>query len=94
MALTYRPDITTGLITSAKTIDECYLALACAVVALAANDYREAMRDGDKYRMISIERFFYSPLFEAYSLGRIDPNYILAELRAEGARKKLGRWSE
>ena len=36
MALTYRPDITTGLITSAKTIDECYLALACAVVALAA----------------------------------------------------------
>lgn len=70
------------LLSSVKTPDEGYRALASAIIIQAADDYRKAKLENDHLRMQSVKHFFYSWLFYLFS-GGVDGDYIFRKLEAE-----------
>lgn len=58
-----------------------YQNLANAIVAVAADDYRDAIKDGNRKLITSLERFFHSSWYKA--LTSIDPDVLLGMLRRE-----------
>ena len=55
--------------------------LANAVVQLACKDYKNAYKVKNKGALKTLNNFFYGEIFELYTLGRIDPEFILREIR-------------
>ena len=58
-----------------------YQTLASAIVAVAADDYRTALRDGDSMVQRSVENFFRSDWCR--SLTDVDTDRLMGMLRAE-----------
>lgn len=58
-----------------------YQNLANAIVAVAADDYRTALQDGNSQLMSSLERFFHSGWYK--TLTRLNPDTLLGALRKE-----------
>ena len=67
--------------TRLKAGEDPYQNLANAIVAVAADDYRTALKNGDKELQTSLEEFFYSDLYEI--LTNVDADVILGALRKE-----------
>ena len=55
--------------------------LANAIVACAADDYRTALKEGDKRSLASLERFFHSRWYAL--LTGLDPDRLISRLKAE-----------
>lgn len=55
--------------------------LANAIVACAADDYRTALKEGDRRSLASLERFFHSRWYAL--LTRLDPDNLISRLKAE-----------
>ena len=70
------------LLSSVKTVDDGYRALASAIIIQAADDYRKAKLNKNKLRMESVEHFFKSDLYGLLS-GGLDGGYIMRLLREE-----------
>lgn len=61
--------------------DTIYQNLANAIICVAADDYRLAMRKRDTYLLHDLEKFFYSDWYGM--LTTLDPNKLLSKLRKE-----------
>lgn len=70
------------LLSTVRTTDDGYRALASAIVVQACDDYRSARLKADKYAVMSIERFFRSPLFDNLAHG-CNGDYLIRKLREE-----------
>ncbi len=55
--------------------------LANAIVACAADDYRTALKEGDRRSLASLERFFHSRWYAL--LTSLDPDRLISRLKAE-----------
>lgn len=68
-------------------IDRKYLEniedLANAVVQMACKEYKNAYKANNKGALKNLNEFFYGEIFELYTLGRINPDYILREIRIQ-----------
>ena len=64
-----------------KDDDDPYRNLANAIVAVAADDYRNALQNDDDDLVKSLERFFYSDWYRL--LTNLNPNILLELLHKE-----------
>lgn len=61
-----------------------YVSLANAIVSVAADDYRTALKENNEDLKNSLEGFFYSKWYKV--LTKVDPDHILLGLRVEFAQ--------
>jgi len=69
---------------SSKRLDigyDPYIDLANAIVCLAVDDYRIALRQGDDAEIEALEEWFHSSWFEM--LTNLDPDLLIRNLKAE-----------
>ena len=64
-----------------------YELLVNAIIEKAAEDYVNAVRVNNIYKMDELERFFRGQEFMLYTDGKIDPEYMIKMLRQK-ARKR------
>ncbi len=64
-----------------KDASDPYQNLANAIVAVAVDDYRDVLKDGNKKLLTSLEEFFYSSWYK--TLTKVDPDALLSMLRRE-----------
>lgn len=64
-----------------KNTSDPYQNLANAVVAVAADDYRDALKDGNEKLQISLEEFFHSAWYK--TLTNVDADALLDLLHCE-----------
>ena len=74
-----QPSLSLGRLT--KDPFDPYQNLANAIVAVAADDYRDALTGGDKKLMASLEKFFHSAWYK--TLTNVDPDALLGMLHRE-----------
>lgn len=67
-----------------KNESDPYQNLANAIVAVAADDYREALEDGDEKLIGRLERFFYSGWYK--TLTNVNADVLIGMLRKERVR--------
>lgn len=78
-----RNDNMTKMVNAITTPDEGRRALAYAVIAMAAYDYRKARVNRDAMRQQTIERFFRGRYFDVFGRGRVNGEYIIDGLMRE-----------
>lgn len=78
-----RNDNMTKMVNAITTPDEGRTALAYAVIAMAAYDYRKARVNRDAMKQQTLERFFRGRYFDVFGRGRINGNYIIDGLMRE-----------
>lgn len=78
-----RNDNITKMVNAVTTPDEGRRALAYAVIAMAAYDYRKARVGRDTMKQQTIERFFRGRYFDVFGRGRVNGNYIIDGLKRE-----------
>lgn len=66
-----------------KSDENPYQNLANAIIAVAVDDYRTALQDGDERLMSSLERFFYSDWYRL--LTNLSPRLLLELLHKENS---------
>lgn len=64
-----------------KDASDPYQNLANAIVAVAADDYRDALKDSNKKLLTSLEKFFHSSWYR--TLTNVDSDALLGMLRRE-----------
>ena len=64
-----------------KDASDPYQNLANAIVAVAADDYRDALKDGNKKLLTSLEKFFHSSWYK--TLTNVDSDALLGMLHRE-----------
>ena len=92
-----RNDNMTKMVNAVTTPDEGRRALAYAVIAMAAYDYRKARVYRDDMKQKTIERFFRGRYFDVFGRGRVNGNYIIDGLKRETieeVKKRLYGMSE
>ena len=92
-----RNDNITKMVNAVTTPDEGRRALAYAVIAMAAYDYRKARVGRDTMKQQTIERFFRGRYFDVFGRGRVNGNYIIDGLKRETieeVKKRLYGMSE
>lgn len=72
-----------------KRDSDPYINLANAIVCVAADDYRTALKEGNQGLKESLEQFFYSKWYS--QLTRVKPELILRRLRSEAAHTASGQ---
>lgn len=65
--------------------DDPWQNLAIAIVAVAADDYRRALKENNEEEQREIRRFFYSKWYK--TLTKLNPNTLLGMLHAEHQAK-------
>jgi len=65
----------------ARCVSDPYQNLANAIVAVAADDYRNALKDNNKKQIASLEKFFHSSWYKM--LTNLNPDSLLDMLRRE-----------
>lgn len=68
------------LLSDSQGVDP-YINLANAIVSVAADDYRTALRDNNEKLQGNLEQFFYSGWFSI--LAKVEPDTIVAKLKME-----------
>lgn len=63
-----------------------YSYLACAIICVAADDYRMALRDNNTPLIKEVESFFNSDWFKL--LSDVNPLYLIQSLKCEYAEKR------
>lgn len=62
---------------------DCEVDLIYAAIKEAAKEYIHAYKVKDYSRCDALERWFKSPEFETWTMGKVDPEYILKNIRRE-----------
>lgn len=71
-----------------KLNEERVKELCSAIVMQACKEYREAYKSNSKNALKRLNRFFYGSWFEQLTNSKIDPDYILRELRQQVDEKR------